>query len=151
MRLAELTHKIAVNFRNILSLPLNVASTIVLATYTLLWGLWLVFPFWDVFTTAPLYMGLASIMGEWAWGSIAIVCGFAMSWGILHDNSRWLERGAYIGFLHWIVISGGYFLGDWHNTGGITAFTIAALCGLTYLNNRVNRDNLPLERKQDSI
>jgi len=144
-------NKIAVTFRGLLSLPVNKAFILVISTYTLLWGLWVANPFWEVFSRSPLYTSLNSLFPEVVWGVFAIVCGLAMSWGILHEKSDWLCRGAYIGFIHWIVISIGYFLGDWQHTGGITALTIAALSALTYLNSRVNRDNLPLERKHVKI
>jgi len=151
MKFSQYLHQIAVNFRNILSLPLNKAATIVLSTYTMLWGLWVANPFWDVFSRAELYTSLMNVLPEYAWGLIAICCGLAMAWGVLHTTTQWVARGAFVGFLHWIVISGGYFMGDWQNTGGVTALTIALLCALTYLNSRVNRDNLPLERKHVKI
>lgn len=137
--------------RNILSLPLNKASTILMAAYTLLWGIWLASPFWDVFTRAPLYSALSAVFPEYAWGIIAILCGLATTWGVLHQSARSLAIGAYVGFIHWLVISGGYFIGDWQNTGGITALTIALYSALIYLNLRVNRDNLPLEEKHVKI
>lgn len=144
-------HRIAVNLRTLLTLPLNKAFTIVISTYTVLWGMWLASPLWDVFSRAPLYSALMGLLPEYAWGIIAILCGVAMAWGVLHETSRWLQRGAYIGFVHWLVIACGYFLGDWQNTGGITSLAIALLCALTYLNSRVNRDNLPLEEMPVNI
>lgn len=151
MGLGRYIYRLAVSLREILSLPLNKATTLVLSTYTFLWGVWLVSPFWSVFDSAGLYSALNTVLPEVGWGFIAIGCGIAMSWGVIHKAGRWLTVGAYVGFLHWLTISGGYFVGDWQNTGGITALTIAILCALTYLNSRVNRDNLPLEEKQDKI
>ena len=40
-----------------------------LGIYTILWGLWVANPFWDVFSTAPLYSQLSSIAPEVFWGT----------------------------------------------------------------------------------
>lgn len=151
MGIGRTIHRLAVSLRELLSFPLNTAATTVLAVFTLLWGLWVASPFWDVFERAELYSALIGVLPEVAWGGIAILCGVAMLWGVLHDGSKWLARGSFVGFVHWLVITGGYFAGDWQNTGGVTTLTIALLCALTYLNNRVNRDNLPLEEKRVKI
>lgn len=127
-----------------LSCPINTSAIIILALYTVIWGLWLISPFWATFDHAPLYSFLASIMSEFYWGGIAVACGGVMTAGVLKSSYESLIRGAFIGFVHWLVISIGYFIGDWHNTGGITALTIAIYCGFIYLNLKVNRDNMTL-------
>lgn len=139
--------RVAVRLREIISVPMNTAALMIMSLYTFIWGLWLALPFWQVFSQAALYGALASIMPEIYWGLIAITCGIIMVWGVVNNSYKSLTRGAYAGFIHWLVISGGYFVGDWHNTGGITALAIALYCGVVYLNVRVNRDSLPLESR----
>lgn len=131
--------------------PINPSAVSIMAIYTFLWGLWVANPFWDVFVTAPLYMALNSVMCEAGWGIIAIICGFFMLWGVVRGSFKSLSRGAFAGAIHWAVISGGYFVGDWHNTGGITALMIAIYCSYIYLNLRVNQDNLRLEENHVKI
>lgn len=143
--------RLAARSREILSIPMNPSATLIMAIYTLTWGLWLVNPMWSVFSQAELYSALSSVMPEVYWGTIAVGCGLFMIWGVVKNSYKSLTKGAYAGFIHWLVISGGYFVGDWHNTGGITSLAIALYCGIVYLNLRVNRDNLPLEENAVNI
>lgn len=138
-------------FRQLVQVPLNPSMAIIMAIYTFLWGVWIANPFWTVFPHAPLYSTLSAIMPEVYWGLIAIVCGWFMCWGIVRGSYESLTKGAFVGFVHWLIISAGYFAGDWHNTGGLTALMICIYCGVLYLNRRVNRDNLPLERNHVKI
>lgn len=41
----------------------------------ILWGLWLVNPYWDTFATTSLYVPMQHIAPEIVWGSIAIIAG----------------------------------------------------------------------------
>jgi hypothetical protein len=116
-----------------------------MAVYTMLWGFWLVNPWWSVFEHAHLYDWLAGAAPEWFWGSFALVTGALMAVGIVRHTFAALTRGAFFGFIHWGIITTGYFLGDWQNTGGITAAMIAVYCAFIYLNLMVNRG-----QKQDS-
>jgi hypothetical protein len=121
--------------------PINTSAALILAVYTFVWGLWLVNPFWNVFEHAALYSQMAEVMPEWIWGSIAITVGVTMGVGIVRHTFSALTRGALAGWVHWFVISIFYFLGDWKNTGGITATAFAVYCGFIYLNLMVNRVN----------
>lgn len=142
---------LAVRARQTLLVPINPAYTLIVGVYTLVWGFWLSNPFWEVFTQAPLYGALSAVLPEVYWGLFAMLCGGIMIWGVAKHSYESLTKGAYAGFLHWLVIAGGYFVGDWQNTGGITSLAIALYCGLVYLNLRVNRDNLRLEENADNI
>lgn len=133
--------KLAVKLRFILSIPVNSAIALITGLYTLVWGLWVVNPFWDVFTRAPLFHALNTVAPEIVWGAVAVLCGMFMVWGVVKQSWRSLTSGSFVGFVHWLVISGGYFMGDWQNTGGITALAIAIFCGYIYLNLRVNWNN----------
>jgi hypothetical protein len=131
--------KLAVSLRHILSIPVNNAISLITGLYTLLWGLWVINPYWEVFSRAPLFNALNSVAPEYVWGFIALVTGTFMVWGVLKHSAKSLGRGTFIGFVHWTVIAGGYFAGDWQNTGGITALLIAIYSGYIYLNLRVNQ------------
>lgn len=131
--------------------PVNPAAIILVAVYTIIWGLWLLNPFWHVFNQAPLYSWLSETAPEEFWGSVAVVTGILMTYGIVRNSFKSASMGAFIGCVHWALISAGYFVGDWRNTGGITALTIAMYCGYSYLNIRVNQNNLPFENKAVNI
>lgn len=133
--------KLAVKLRHILSIPVNSAIALITGLYTLLWGLWVINPFWDVFSRASLFHALNTVMPEVGWGAVALVTGLFMVWGVTKHSWKSLSWGSFAGFTHWLVISGGYFVGDWQNTGGITSLVLAVYCGYIYLNLRVSRDN----------
>lgn len=128
--------------------PINGASVVIISGYTFLWGLWVVNTVWDVFTQASLYGELSAVAPEWAWGAIALVCGLVMLYGVFRPSYRSLTRASFIGFMFWLTISIGYFLGDWRNTGGITAAMLAISCAYIYLNVRINREEgIPFMQK----
>lgn len=119
--------------------PINPSLVALLGAYTTVWGLWLLSPFWEVFTSAPLYSKM-DFFPEWSWGLVAVFSGLEILRGVVRNRNKDLRRGAAVGYLHWIVITCMYFAGDWHNTGGITALTIAIYCFVVYLNYRRNKD-----------
>lgn len=119
--------------------PINKSAIILLGIYTVVWGIWVSNPFWDVFTSAPLYSALAGfIPAEWFWGCVAIACGLITIRGVMKRSYHSLVLGAgAVGWL-WFIISILYFMGDWHNTGGITALFLSLYAAYAYLNLRVN-------------
>jgi hypothetical protein len=135
MSIHEGTEKLA----HALLLPINPAAVVILGMYTVLWGLWVASPFWDVFARAPLYSALASTtVPEFAWGILAIVCGLITIYGSYKRRYGPLTRGAGVSWAHWSMIAIFYFMGDPLNTGGITALTFAFYSAYIYLNIRVN-------------
>lgn len=121
-----------------LLLPINPAAVIILGIYTVIWGIWVANPFWTVFTQAPLYSALAAFAPEPFWGCLAIACGCVTTWGAIKRYYRPLIYGATVACWHWSMIAVFYFMGDWHNTGGITALVLAVYAAFIYLNIRVN-------------
>lgn len=131
--------------------PVNTASTIIISCYTILWGAWIANPKWQVFTHAHIYSWMNSVGPEYYWGTQAIVVGIAMTYGVIRDSYKSLMIGAFIGFLHWLLISVGYFIGDWQNTGGVTSAMISIYCAFVYLNIRINRRNFAFRKDSDII
>lgn len=119
--------------------PVNTSAAFIMAIYTFVWGSWLTTPAWNVFNRAPLFNWLSSVAPESFWGIIAMTVGVLMTVGLIRQTYRALTLGLFIGFIHWSVISVGYFLGDWKNTGGITSAMIALYCAFVYLNLRMNK------------
>lgn len=125
-------------FAEALLLPINPALVVLLGLYTIIWGLWIFCPFWDVFDTAPLFSAMAGIASEYVWGSIAIVSGVVICYGAYVRSYGALTRGALVAALHWLVICIMYFMGDPLNTGGITAGLLATYASMVYLNIKIN-------------
>lgn len=118
--------------------PINPSIIIVLGVYTVVWGLWIISPFWSVFSAAPLYSAMSSIAPEPVWGIIAVVSGLTTMRGALKPSYKNLQLGSFIGFFHWLVIAILYFIGDWTNTGGITALAFALYSAIVWVNIKVN-------------
>ena len=137
--MTEKIDNIARRVRRELMHPINTSAVIIMGFYTFLWGVWLASPFWHVFDHAPLYMTLAGLAPEWAWGLWAIAVGLVMVYGVVRKSHRSLTTGAFVGMFHWLLISLLYFFADWHSTGGITALMVAAYCSFVYLNLRMNK------------
>jgi len=81
---------------------------------------------------------MATIAPEWGWGAFAIFCGTLMILGATRRSFGALTRGSGIVAIHWFLVGTCYFLGDWQNTGGITAIMMAVYAAFVYLNIRVN-------------
>jgi hypothetical protein len=119
-----------------LTRPINKVAALVLSIYTFLWGVWLANPFWKVFENVAVYSWLENIAPEVYWGAIAMSVGAIMTYGVIRSSYRSLTIGAFVGFIHWLIIAMGYFAGDWKNTGGITSSAMALYCAAIYLNIR---------------
>lgn len=118
--------------------PINTAAIMIMGVYTVFWGLWVASPFWDVFSRAPVYHYFM-ILPETFWGIVAITAGVIMVYGVLERSYHSLTTGSMIGFLHWLVISVFFLVGDWQNTGWVTYTMITVYCAFVWLNIRVNR------------
>ncbi|AXH68741.1 hypothetical protein SEA_COMRADE_26 [Streptomyces phage Comrade] len=137
-----------------LSRPVNKVAAATLSVYTFLWGLWLASPFWEVFNAAHVYSWLESVMPETVWGILAMAVGAAMTYGLVRGSENSLTIGAFVGFLHWLIIGLGYFAGDWRNTGGIASLAMAIFCAAIYLNMRFlhfAHNDLAFEKDSDII
>jgi len=119
--------------------PLNPSLIVIFGVYTVVWGLWILCPFWDVFVAAPLYATMAGIGSEYIWGTIATACGLIICRGALKPSYRNIQLGALVGFFHWLVIATLYFMGDWTSTGGITSATFALYSAIVWVNIKVNK------------
>lgn len=124
--------------------PINPTWIIILGIYTMAWGLWILSPYWAVFSTAGLYSIMAqfspfNIDPEYIFGTIAFVAGAIITRGAIKPSYQNIQMGAFMGFLHWFLICTLYFMGDWHNTGGITALVFATYCAIVWVNIKVNR------------
>lgn len=119
-----------------LSKPINKVAALVLSVYTFLWGFWIANPFWNVFENSKVYAWLGDIAPESFWGGMAMAVGAIMTYGVIRASQNSLTIGAFVGFIHWLIISMGYFAGDWRSTGGLTSATMALFCAAIYLNIR---------------
>lgn len=118
--------------------PINTAAISLMAVYTILWGFWVGNPFWDVFEQSTMYDKMSVAFPEAAWGTFALLIGIGMLLGVVVNSKRSLSWGSFVGFMHWLVISGLYVWSDWQNTAGLTGLMVAVYCAYIYLNIKIN-------------
>lgn len=114
-----------------------------MALYTLVWGIWVALP-WESFEEERFQV-LLSILPEVFWGLLACSVGYVMLMGVLQHSFKSLSRGAFVGFIHWLLIGIAYGVGDFLSTGWITGITIAIYCGFIYLNLKQNKKHFPFK------
>jgi len=117
--------------------PVNPTAIILLGVFTIAWGFWVGNPFWNVFTHARLY-SFMNFAPEPVWGLIAAAAGVVISHGAVTKRVGALILGAKTGGLFWLLVSIFFFMGDWMNTGGITALILSIYSFFIYLNLKVN-------------
>lgn len=118
--------------------PLNPSLIILLGVFTIMWGLWLVAPWWDVLSSADAFQFMDNVGPETVWGIVAIVTGIFTVRGAVSLKVKSLLSGSLVSALHWLMIAILCFLGDWQNTAWLTYFTIATYAAIVYMNIRVN-------------
>lgn len=129
--------------------PINTAAISILGMFSLLWGVWVINPWWTVFDNAHIFDFMTVLMPEWVWGALAILVGCTMLFGVVRNSYQSLRWGALTGFYFWLFGAITFFLGDWQNTGGITLLMVALYCGYIALNLQINKDSLK-EKDEDS-
>lgn len=118
--------------------PINPYATALLGVLTLTWGLWILCPYWDVFTTAKIYAKALDFAPEWAWGTWSTMCGLGILASLWRGSTCWLARSVGFAIWHWFTVSTMLWWGDWQNTAGLTYTFIGIYTVLVFLNIKVN-------------
>lgn len=118
--------------------PMNPYASSILGMLTLMWGIWIVNPFWSVFASANVWHRAMQFAPEWAWGTWATVAGGAILFALFKGSTKWVARTLGFGIWHWWTVSGMLWWGDWQNTAGLTYMFIAIYTTFSYLNIKTN-------------
>lgn len=118
--------------------PMNPYGSSLLGLLTLMWGMWIINPFWDVFSRAGVYSKAMEFAPEWAWGTWSTLCGLGILTALWRGSSHWLAGASGFVVWHWFTISGMLWWGDWQNTAGLTYMFIGFYSVFVYLNIKVN-------------
>lgn len=118
--------------------PMNLYASVLLGVMTFVWGVWVVNPFWHVFTRAAIYDKTLEFAPEWAWGTWSTVCGAALVAAVFKRSTRWVSRASAFAMWHWFTISLMFWWGDWQNTAGLTYMFIGLYATYIFLNVRLN-------------
>lgn len=105
----EIMHAVMARFRSRLTFGLG--------AYTFLWGCWLINPWWEVFSRAPLYDALKDYLPEWAWGLNALLAGTTICLSAICKSRVGFAWGMGASLYHW---------------GGITCAFLALLAYLIH-------------------
>lgn len=122
--------------------PANTSAIILLGMYTVAWGLWLISPAWHTFGSAKLYSRMAMVAPEEVWGLVAVTSGLIIIYGVIRHSYHSLIAGSAVGAWFWMTVSVFYYIGDWHNTGGLTSMALSLYSGFIYVNTRVNKEHV---------
>lgn len=118
--------------------PMNPYASVWLGIMTFMWGLWVVNPFWQVFTRANVYSKALEFAPEWAWGTWSTLCGITLIVALIKHSPCWVVRAAGFAIWHWFTVSGMLWWGDWQNTAGLTYMFVGLYAVYVFLNIRVN-------------
>lgn len=125
-----------------LAKPINPYSVVILGAMTFFWGLWIVNPFWDVFSHAAIFSKAAEFAPEWAWGTWATASGAFTLFGIFSARYKCLISALSVLMWHWWTIAGFYWWGDWQNTAVLTYSFVALFSTYAWLNMKLNKKEL---------
>lgn len=118
--------------------PMNPYATSLLGFLTMTWGLWIVNPFWDVFSRAAIYSKALEFAPEWAWGTWSTCCGATILLSLYKGNTKILSFSLGFAVWHWSTVSGMFWWGDWQNTAGLTYMFISHYSIFAWLNIKTN-------------
>lgn len=82
-----------------------VPMELLIGMFSVIWGLWLVNPLGDTFTSSTIYRAMALIGPEWVWGTAVFVLGFVRLYALYRNHVLWRLRIALAGYLLWGFIS----------------------------------------------
>lgn len=118
--------------------PVNPYVATLLGLMTFFWGLFVLCPMFDVFTTAPVFVKALQFAPEWAWASWATACGAVMLFAMYRGPVKLVNFSLGFATWHWLVVSGMFWWGDWQNTAGFTYGCIGVYAAFLWLNIKGN-------------
>lgn len=124
-----------------LAKPINPFASIILAVMTLMWGLWVLNPYWVVFNSAPLFDMMEGLAPEEVWGATGVLAGGLLAYCNIKRNLRLLSIGLWVVSWFWGMVALMMWLGDWTNTGALTYSYICLWSNYAYLNVKMNSLN----------
>lgn len=106
---------------------------LVLASWAIWWGLWLLSPWWVAFSSSPTFAVMHSIGPEEFWGALPVVLGGVLLLGLFRYSyaaRRWALMGL---ALTWLAFWAALAIGNWKSTATPVYIHLAILCAMCYL------------------
>ena len=108
-----------------------------LAVGPILWGAWLVWPYWDSFGASPTFAGMERQLPEWAWGALFIAAGLVWLTGCL-IHARWLRRvGTMACVLLWFFVAWLFAVTSLPSTASPAYFWIAVIDSFVFVRSEM--------------
>jgi hypothetical protein len=95
------------------------------AVFLILWGVWVMNPFWDTFVVSGSYALMAKLAPEWLWGAVFLFIGIVQMFALFTPR---LKLRLYTSFSSILILSTlAIFsgVGNYRSTGMIGAISIA--------------------------
>lgn len=98
----------------------------------LLWGLWTLLPFWDVFVEAPVFAPLGRLAPEEFWGGFALLLGAAQLFFASTSQFKVRQVLTVATMFVFVVLSLASLFGNYRNTAVVIYAVMAAEACLAY-------------------
>lgn len=106
---------------------------LILASWAIFWGLWLLAPWWVAFSSSPTFAAMLAIANEEAWGATPVALGLILLIG-LRRQSRSMRRWGLMGLtLMWLAFWAALAIGNWRSTATPVYIHLVLLCAMCYL------------------
>lgn len=129
-------HKIGLAFWHQIS-PFTVLLS---GIYSFMWGFWVFLPFWDSFSTSPVFMFLGTTqLSEILWGGTQMLVGVALFLASF-ESYRFIKYATFAGFISWTLISLAFALSNWQNPAIWVAGYLAVTNAYMFLNVAIKYD-----------
>jgi hypothetical protein len=116
--------------------PVNTSVISIMGVFNVLLGFWLVLPFDSLNKYHQGYLELFI-------GVILLIIGSTILFGTIKEHLPVLSRGALVGFMFWITVTGLAIYVNWKGSDWIFTLMIAVYHGFVGVNLWVNLNNLP--------
>lgn len=127
-----------INIAVALMQPMNKAGAGIMGFFMILWGLWILLPFWDALSAANLFRFILELLPEPAVGGIAVGIGLMFLAALKLKNYCLLWVSAGVASWYWGLFTIFCFISDWMNVSDMTYFALFLYSAFVYENVRLN-------------
>lgn len=82
-----------------------VPAEMMFAGISTLWGTWLLFPWWDTFSSSPSFVMMGKLAPEPVWGLALVIGGIGHYLALYRNSLLWRYRASLYGYFLWAFIT----------------------------------------------
>lgn len=113
----------------------------ILSLSLMLWGMWVANPFVTTFQN-PVYDVMTVVATEIAWGVTFIFAGLNLLYGTVKGSAEAVRRGAFLGWMLWVLVSVMYGMAEPAATMVVTNFCLALMHGWVFIQAKIHPELL---------